>query len=151
LRVNAGLSFNEMDAFAEFRRRESVKTWHCEKSIDGEIFDDALAFVKEFEVAPDKVLGKTMVKRLLTDGESIFTKCKANGDFVRLLTCNMSWMPDYMWRRIMAVTKGGGNSLRGTGRGLRMSNLIEFSTAEPIIDRLFRKTKMLIWKVRRKF
>jgi hypothetical protein len=151
LRVNAGLSFNEMDAFAEFRRRESVKTWHGEKSIDGEIFDDALAFTGSFEVAPERVLGKTATKRLWTDGESIFAKCKANGDFVRLLTCNMSWMPDYMWRRIMAVTKGGGNSLRGTGRGLRMSNLIEFSTAEPIIDRLFRKTKMLIWKVRRKF
>jgi hypothetical protein len=92
-----------------------------------------------------------MVKRLLTDGESIFTKCKANGDFVRLLTCNMSWMPDYIWRRIMAATKGGGNGLRVAGRGLRMSNLVEISTKEPLIDRLFRKTKLLIWKVRRGF
>lgn len=149
LRFNSGLSFNEMDAFAEFRRRESVKTWHGEKAIDGEIFDDALAFTESFEVAPDKVLGKSATKRLWTDGESIFAKCKASGDFVRLLTCNMSWMPDYMWRRIMAVTKGGGNSLRVTGRGLRMSNLVEISMAEPVIDRLFRKTKMLIWKVRR--
>ena len=140
-----------MDAFAEFRRRESVKTWHGEKSIDGEIFDDALAFVKEFQVAPDKVLGKTKVKRLLTDGESIFAKCKLNEDLVRLLTCNMSWMPDYMWRRIMDVAKGGGNGLQVTGRGLRTSNLMENSTGEPVIDRLFRKTKMLIWKVKRKF
>ena len=151
LRVNAGLSFNEMDAFAEFRRRESVKTWHGEKAIDGEIFDDALAFTESFEVAPEKVLGKTATKRLWTDGESIFAKCKANGDFVRLLTCNMSWMPDYMWRRIMAVAKGGGNGLRVAGRGLRMSNLVEISMVEPVIDRLFRKTKMLIWKVRRGF
>ena len=151
LKVHAGLSFNEMDAFAEFRRREFVKTWHGEKSIDREIFDDALAFTESFEVAPDKVLGKTATKRLWTDGESIFAKCKANGDFVRLLTCNMSWMPDYMWRRIMAVAKGGGNGLRVAGRGLRMSNLVEISMVEPVIDRLFRKTKMLIWKVRRGF
>ena len=151
LRANAGLSFNEMDAFAEFRRRESVKTWHGEKPIDGEIFDDALAFTEGFELAPEKVLGKTATKRLWTDGKSIFVRRAASQEFVRLLTCNMSWIPDYMWRRIMAVAKGGGNGLRVAGRGLRMSNLIEFSTAEPVIDRLFRKTKMLIWKLRRKF
>jgi hypothetical protein len=52
LKLHAGLSFNEMDAFAEFRRRESVKTRHGEKPIDGEIFDDALAFSEGFEVAP---------------------------------------------------------------------------------------------------
>ena len=151
LRANAGLSFNEMDAFAEFRRRESVKTWHGEKPIDGEIFDDALAFTEGFELAPEKVLGKTATKRLWTDGKSIFVRRAASQEFVRLLTCNMSWIPDYMWRRIMAVAKGGGNGLRVAGRGLRMSNLIEFSNAEPVIDRLFRKTKMLIWKLRRKF
>ena len=144
LRANAGLSFNEMDAFAEFRRRESVKTWHGEKPIGGEIFDDALAFTEGFELAPEKVLGKTATKRLWTNGKSIFVRRAASQEFVRLLTCNMSWIPDYMWRRIMAVAKGG-------GKGLRMSNLIEFSTAEPVIDRLFRKTKMLIWKLRRKF
>jgi hypothetical protein len=119
LKVQAGLSFNEMDAFAEFRRREFVKTWHGEKSIDGEIFDDALAFTKSFEVAPEKVLGKKTTKRLWTNGESIFAWCKANGDFVRLLTCNMSWMPNYMWRRIMAAATGGGNGLRVTGRDCR--------------------------------
>lgn len=149
LKVHAGLSFNEMDSFAEFRRRESVKTWHGEKPIDGEIFDDALAFTEGFELASEKVLGKTATKRLWTDGKSIFAKCKASGDFVRLLTCNMSWLPDYMWRRIMAVAKGGGNGLQVTGRVLRMSGIMEISTCEPVIDRLFRKTKMLIWKVRR--
>ena len=151
LKCSPTLSFNEMDAFAEFRRREFVKTWHGEKSIEGEIFDDALAFTEGFEVAPEKVLGKTAIKRLWTDGESIFAKSKANGDFVKLLTCNMSWMPDYMWRRIMAVAKGRGNGLRVTGRGSRMSNLVEISTGEPVMDRLFRKTKMFIWKVRRGF
>jgi hypothetical protein len=99
----------------------------------------------------EKVLGKTATKRLWTDGGSIFANCKANGVFVRLHTCNMSWMPDYMWRRIMDVAKGGGNGLQVTGRGLRTSNLMENSTGEPVIDRLFRKTKMLIWKVKRKF
>jgi len=148
LKLHAGLSFNEMDAFAEFRRRESVKTWHAEKPIGGEIFDDALAFTESFEMAPEKVLCKTAVKRLWSDGGSIFAKCKANRDFVRLLTCNMSWMPDYMWRRIMVAAMDCGNGLQVAGRGSRIPNLVEISTKEPLIDRFFRKTKMLIWKVR---
>jgi hypothetical protein len=148
LRANAGLSFNEMDAFAEFRRRGSVKTWYGEKSIGGEIFDDALAFTESFEVAPRKVLGKTATKRLWTDGKSILAKSKLSKDLVMLLTCNMSWMPDYMWRRIMAVAKSSGNGLRLAGRGLQMSKLVEISTKEPVINRFFRKTNMLIWKLR---
>jgi hypothetical protein len=61
-------------------------------------------------------------------------------------------MPDYMWRRIMAVAKGrGGNGLRVASCGSQMSKLVEISTVEPVIDRLFRKTKMFIWKVRRGF
>ncbi len=128
-----------------------MKTWHGEKPIDGEILDDALAFVKEFQVAPDKVLGKTKVKRLLTDGGSIFVRRAVSEEVVRLLTCNMSWMPDYMWRRIMASATSGGNGLRVAGRGLQMSKLVEISTKEPLTDGLFRKTKMLIWKFRRKF
>jgi len=151
LKCSPTLSFNEMDAFAEFRRRESVKTWHAELPIKGEIFDDALAFTEGFEAAPQKVLGKTAIKRLWTDGVNIYAKHLATGTFVRLLTCNMSWMPDFMWRRIMAVVKGSGNGLRVASRGLQMSKLVEISTVEPILDRFFRKTKMLIWKVRRGF
>jgi hypothetical protein len=151
LRVHAGLSFNEMDAFAEFRQRESVKTWHGEKPLDGEILDDALAFVKKFQVAPDKVLGKTKVKRLWTDGGSIFVRRAVSEEVVKLLTCNMSWMPHYMGRRIMAAATSGGNGFRVSGCGSRMSGLVEISTKEPVMDRLFRKTKMLVWKVRRGF
>lgn len=96
LKVHAGLSFNEMDFFAEFRSRESVKTWHGEKPIDSEIFDDALAFTEGFEVSPENVLGKTAIKRLCSNGQSIYARHLESGEFVRLLTCNMSWMPDYI-------------------------------------------------------
>jgi hypothetical protein len=153
LKVHAGLSFNEMDAFAEFRRRESVKTRHGEKPIDGEIFDDALAFSEGFEVAPKKVLGKTAIKKLWTDGAKIYAKHRETDKFVCLLTCNMSWMPDYMWRRVMAAAGGGGNGWRVASDecGPDENKLKEISTGEPVLDRFLRKTKMLIWKVRRGF
>lgn len=152
LKVHAGLSFNEMDAFAEFRRRESVKTWHGEKPIDGEIFDDALAFSEGFQVAPEKVLVKTAIKRLWSDGRNIYAKHLASGKFVRLLTCNMSWMPDYMWRRVIAATKCGGAESRETRveGGPDWARIRAISTDEPVIDRLIIKAKLLMWKLRRK-
>lgn len=150
LKVHAGLSFNEMDAFAEFRRRESVKAWHGEKPIAGEIFDDALAFTEGFEVAPKKVLAKTAIKRLWSDGQNIYARHLESGEFVRLLTCNMSWMPDYMWRKVI-----GANGVRVKSRGSRvegrpdLSPLRVISTDEPVMDRLIRKAKLLAWKLRR--
>lgn len=133
LKVHAGLSFNEMDAFAEFRRRESVKTWHGEKPIDGEIFDDALAFSAGFEVGPEKVLGKTAIKRLWSDCRDIYAKHLESGEFVRLLTCNMSWMPDYMWRRVMAAAGRSVFQSRETSveSKLNLFKLKEILTEEP--------------------
>lgn len=150
LKVHAGLSFNEMDAFAEFRRRESVKTWHGEKPIDGEIFDDALAFSEGFEVAPEKVLGKTAIKRLWSDGRDIYARHLESGKFVRLMTCNMSWMPDYMWRRVMDASKGGGLE-RPESRvesGPDWARIRAISTDEPVMASLVRKAKLLAWKLR---
>ena len=144
LTIQAGLAFNEMDAFAEFRRRESIKTWHGEHPIGEEIFDDALAFTEGFEATDQKVLQKISTKRLWSEGQNIYARHLQSGKLVRLLTCNMSWMPSYIWKRIMAAATSG-------GKGVRMSSLVEISTGEPMMEKIIRKSKMLIWKVRRIF
>jgi len=149
LKVSSGLAFNEMDAFAEFRSREGVKTCHGQVPLDGAIFDDALAFTEGFEMAPGKVLGKTAVKRLWSDGRGIFAGHLASGEFVRLLTCNMSWMPDFMWRRVMAAGRGGAESRGSRVEGEPdLSKLKEVSTDEPLGDRLLREAKAFFWRVR---
>jgi hypothetical protein len=148
LKLHAGLAFNEMDAFAEFRRREGITTMHGQIPLEGEIFDDALAFTEGFEVAPIKVLGKTAVKRLWTDGKNIYAKHLASGEFVRLITCNMSWMPDYMWRRVIAASEGGVSRVVGGGCTQDLSQLQEISMDEPLVDRVLREAKAFFWKVR---
>ena len=149
LNEHAGLAFNEMDAFMEFRRRENLRTLYGENPGDNEIFDDALAFGNAFEVAPGKVLGKTPIKRIWTDGNSIVARQKASGEFVRLLTCNMSWMPDYMWRTIIAATRGGGSrGTRAEGR-VREESLREISVKEPVADRILRRATVAAFRVRR--
>ncbi|MEI6070412.1 MAG: hypothetical protein WCS31_01355 [Verrucomicrobiae bacterium] len=151
LNVHAGLAFNEMDAFMEFRRRDSLRVLYGEKPVDNEIFDDALAFGNTFEVARGKVLGRTPIKRIWTDGNSIFARQKESGKFVRLLTCNMSWMPDYMWKRIIAATRGGGAETRGTGveDSIREENLREISLREPVVDCILNQAKLAVFKMRR--
>lgn len=149
LKLHAGLAFNEMDAFAEFRKRNGVKTCHGQVPVDGAIFDDALAFTEGFEVSPGKVLGKTAVKRLWSDGHGIFARHLVSGEFVRLLTCNMSWMPDYMWRRMIAAAGGGDEGRESRVEGeVDVSQLREVPTGEPVGDRVLRTAKAFFWKVR---
>lgn len=151
LRSETTLAFNEMDAFAEFRSREGVKTCYGQAPVHGAIFDDALAFTEGFEVAPKKVLGKTEIKKLWSDGRNIYAKHLESGEFVRLLTCNMSWMPDYMWRRVMDASNGGRPERPETRvEGLvDVSQLREISTEEPVGDWFLRKAKLACWKLRR--
>jgi hypothetical protein len=150
LNVHAGLAFNEMDAFMEFRRRDNIKTQYGEEQRGSEIFDDALAFGNAFEVSQAKVLGRTPIKRIWTDGNSIFARKKESGKFIRLLTCNMSWMPDYMWRRLIAAARGGGIESRGTGAegSIREENLREISLREPVVDCILNQAKLAVFKMR---
>jgi len=98
--ARTGLAFNEMDAFVEFRRRSGATTWHAAAAIDGEAFDDALAITRGYETSPQKLLGKTSVKRLwCSDAGGLYAR-EADGSLTRLLSCNMSWMPTFMWRRL---------------------------------------------------
>jgi hypothetical protein len=99
---HAGLAFNEMDAFGEFRRRNGVHVRRAAEAINGEIFDDALAFPGGYEPAGRRVLGRTNVKRLWCSHErGLYARLLPGGDLVRMLTCNMSWMPDYVWKKLV--------------------------------------------------
>lgn len=146
LQIHAGLAFNEMDAFSEFRRRTRLKTWHAQKPIGGEIFDDALAFTDGFAVAAEKILGRTLIKRLWTNGSSIFART-GDGDYVRMVTCNMSWMPDYLWGTILHSRQTFEPA--DTGTPIDPADLREIDLREPLLDRFLRKTSVSFWRLRR--
>ncbi|MDX2079821.1 MAG: hypothetical protein SFU53_03485 [Terrimicrobiaceae bacterium] len=137
LRVEVGLAFNEMDAFAEFRRREDLKTWHAQRPSNGEIFDDALGIPRGFEPAGERVMGRTLVKRLWTDGRDLFVKRNC-GTMLRLVTCNMSWMPDFFWKRLERIVLNGrpGGAMKAV------------SYAEPRFHRIVRLLREGMWRVR---
>lgn len=102
-RINqqAGLAFNEMDAFGEFRSRENVETLHAARPLEGEFFDDALAYDADFEASPAKIFGHIQVKRLWSSPDgALYAKHLESGDFLRMITCNLSWLPDYIGKKI---------------------------------------------------
>ena len=146
LATHSGLAFNEMDAFSEFRRRSRVKVWHAQRAVDGEVFDDSLAFTEDYEAAAEKVLNRTTVKRLWTNGKSLFARREVSGEFVRLVTCNMSWMPDYVWRQIMRFTQVDDLGKSGPPD---ISRLREINLQEPFCDQISRKVAVLFWRIRR--
>lgn len=101
LKQQPGLAFNEMDAFCEFRRRENVRTFHAAQPLEGEFFDDALAYDANFEASPVKVAGRIQVKRLWCSPDgALYARHLASGRFVRMITCNLSWLPDYVWKKL---------------------------------------------------
>lgn len=99
-----GLSFNEMDAFSYFRDQVSLHARHAALPLEGEAFDDALAFHSGYEPAPRRVLDRTTVKRLWTGpSKGLFARREDEALPHRLITANMSWMPDFLYHRIASL------------------------------------------------
>lgn len=97
LEKKVGLAFNEMEVFCEFRRRNKVKTFHAAQPLQGEFFDDALAYDAAYEASPHKIRNDITVKRVWKDGYgALYARHLASGEFVRMVTCNLSWLPDYV-------------------------------------------------------
>lgn len=102
LRVQDGLAFNEMDVWQNFRDAAGIKaSWLGDPSRD-EVFDDALAMVHGFEEAARKVAGKVRAKKVLLDSRGgAFAVAADKARHVRLVTLNLSWMPDYIFKRVL--------------------------------------------------
>lgn len=109
LRVHEGLAFTEMDAWEHFRDAEGIKAcWLGDPSRD-EVFDDALAMVHGFQEAARKVAGKVRAKRVLLDSRGgAFAVATDKARSVRLVTINLSWMPDYIFKRVLPYCRSCG-------------------------------------------
>lgn len=106
LKQDMGLAFNEMDAFQEYCRRETIKTCQASNVINGEAFDDALAITEGYEIADKQILGRTNIKSLwISKNRNLYAQQKEDHVMVRLLSSNMSWMPDYFWKRLYHLTR----------------------------------------------
>lgn len=126
-----GLAFTEMNAYVTFREEEYLKSIHLAKVIDGEAFDDALCFTDGYEQHPQKVKDLRTIKNLLLDPDAgVFVKESPSGQIVRLLTLNLSWMPDYIYERLTPLATSQ-DLPPPSGRGFRSLDVVE-----PLYSRL---------------
>lgn len=140
IRKQAGLAFNEMDAFCEFRRRENVRTCHAAEPLEGEFFDDALAYDANFEVSPYKVAGRIQVKRLWSSPDgAIYARHLETNCFVRMITCNLSWLPDYIGEKLSQFCFTPEHSAQI--RAPIESELREVDLSQPLIQKFAHRLK----------
>ena len=100
LNTHSGLAFNEMDAYKEFKVRAQLRTIRASEPIDGEVFDDALAFTEDYVLASNLIGNRTKIKQLvLHPAGLVYGKHQKKG-IVRFITLNLSWMPIYIFRRL---------------------------------------------------
>lgn len=142
LRTHAGLSFNEMDAYREFRRRSGLRSVHAAEPIDGEVFDDALAFVEDYEESPMRLMNRTRVKRLWSGPDGGLFARRKDGQDVRMITANLSWMPLFIYRRLarLATPPDDDRQVAPPGSG----PATEITYQEPLSDKAWRHARLVL-------
>ena len=142
LKIHRGLAFNEMDAWQTHRDQEGLRTLPLGIPRNGEVFDDALAITKGWRVAAQKVRGRIPVKEIAFDEDSSVPYAFPENESspVRLLTMNLSWLPDWLFRRL---------SPRKLMPDLAMPDKLRpVSFAEPLRERLVRTILETGWRLR---
>jgi hypothetical protein len=143
LKAHPGLAFNEMDAWQTHRDQEGLKTVALGIPFNGEVFDDALAITSGWKVASHRVRGRIPVKEVAFGSASRVPYAFVADDDcpVRLLTMNLSWLPDYLFERL---------SPRGAvPDGLPPGTLQTANLTEPLGMRTSRAIQKTIWRMRR--
>ena len=148
LKQHPGLAFNEMDAFCEFRRRENVRTFHAAQPLDGEFFDDALAYDANFEASPHKIKNHITVKRLwFNPVGALYARHLETGRFVRMITANLSWLPDYVGKKLarFCLTPAQDAKVKPPVE----AELREVDLSQPLTDKLASALKRRLFEMKR--
>jgi len=149
LEDQSGLAFNEMDAFCEFRRHKKVDTFHAARPLHGEFFDDALAYDKSFEPAPHKIRGNITVKRLWRDCRgAVYAHHLESDCFVRMITANLSWLPDYVGRKLARFSLTPEQDAEVVPP--KKTELQEIDLSQPMTDKIMTALKKRLYEAKKK-
>lgn len=146
LEEHTGLAFNEMDAWQTHRSEVGLKTRVLGVPQEGEAFDDALAITSGWQTAATKIRNRIPVKRLARRARGgFFSFSSADSRPVQLVTLNLSWMPDYLYQRLLP----GCGPVGTLEYDAECCADVDYS--EPVRCRLVRLARERIWKIRSRF
>lgn len=121
--VHPDYAFTEMRAYKTYKEESGIKRIHLGTVIDGEAFDDCLCVAGEIETFDQLPPGLGALpygspkKLYLNPDGRIFCRHKPSQSFVKLNSVNMSWLPDYLFGKIIRHSK----------RELKMKKSLEHS------------------------
>ena len=101
--LNPTYAYTEMRAYETYKQEENLKTIHIGSVQEESIFDDCLCYADEMETYNFLLYGnklKTIYWRM--DG-IFFFKHEQSNKFIRINTLNMSWVPTYLYSRIIKI------------------------------------------------
>lgn len=146
LKIHTGLAFNEMDAWQTHRDEKRLLTRPLGSPCESEAFDDALAITSGWQTAAAKIRGRIPVKRLARDNRGgFFAFEEKEGTPVRLVTLNLSWLPDYVYQLLAP----GCLPVERLPYNAAFCREVDFS--EPLFEQLRRRTLEATWRVRSRF
>jgi hypothetical protein len=108
LEIHPAYAFTEMRAYEAYRKRSDIRTIRLNTIIDQESFDDCICQPHGFETY-EKPLHGQHLKKVFYDGSGrLFCKTEA-GEFIRMNSFNMSWVPDYLFELILQKANPSGH------------------------------------------
>lgn len=94
-------AYTEMRAYETFRFEHDIKTVYIGTVLDNEIFDDCICSENGMATYEYKVLGNRLKKIFIGHNNDVYFFYNVTGKYVRANTINMSWVPTYIYKRIL--------------------------------------------------
>jgi hypothetical protein len=90
---NEHFAFTEMAAYNHFKKAMKINTVRLNKLLNGDTFDDCLAFGDGMVHSKDKYNGYTVKEIYLNPNFNFYFKLSTSNEYVKINSINLSWMP----------------------------------------------------------
>jgi hypothetical protein len=106
---NPRYAFTEMRAYKTYKEQEHINGIRLNTIINEEIFDDCICQNDGMETYELPLNGKVLKKLYYSSLGHIYCKCKRTSQYIRMNSINMSWVPTYLYRKILDKSKMSAN------------------------------------------
>lgn len=147
LKRHQSLAFTEMNAYVTFRNEEKINSCYLAQPLEEEAFDDALCFTENYAIHPNKVKERMEIKDLHLDPRgAIFVKHLPTDTVVRFITLNLSWMPDYIFERLIPFASASAQPYPINPE--QFASLPRLEVSEPLSSRARRWVELAVYRAK---
>jgi hypothetical protein len=101
--LNPYFAFTEMRAYDVYKKEANLKTIHLANILNEETFDDCICVSHGMETYPYKLYGHTLKTMYWKSNGELFFARKEDKKLIKVNTLNMSWVPIYLYPRVLQI------------------------------------------------